>query len=45
MQATFDDGLWKVRKRSGQFLFIHPLIPTWNQDIKPKTWKDLDKII
>ena len=33
MQATPDDGLWRIRKRSGQFWEIHPPIPTWNQDI------------
>ena len=29
-QATPDDGLWRVRKRSGQFWEIHLPIPTWN---------------
>ena len=44
MQATPDDGVWNVRKRSGQFCFIPPPIPTRIQDTK-ETWKDLDKII
>ena len=44
MQATTDDGLWKVRKRFGQFWLNNPPIPTWNQDTYQKTWKDL-KII
>ena len=38
MQATPDDGLWKVRKLSGP-------IQTWNQDIYLESWKDLNKII
>ena len=32
MQATPDDGLWKVWKRTGEFWSIHPRIPTWNQN-------------
>ena len=39
------DGLWKVRKCSGQFWQIYPPIPTWNQDTYQETWKDIDKII
>ena len=45
MQATEDDSLWRVRKRSGQFLKIHPPIATWNQDTLHKTRKDLNQII
>ena len=45
MQATPDDDLYKVRKRSGQFWKIHPPIPTWNQDTYQETWKDLSEII
>ena len=45
MQATPDDGLWKVLKRSGQFWYIHPPISTWNYDTYQETWKDLNKII
>ena len=45
MQATPDDGRWKVRKPSGQFWYIHPPIPIWNQDAYQETWKDLPKII
>ena len=41
MQAIPDDGLWKVRKRSERFCYIHP---TWNQDTYQETWKDLNKI-
>ena len=44
MQATADDGLWKARKRSGQF-WIHQLIPTWNQDTYHETWKAINNII
>ena len=44
MQATLDDGIWKVQKRSGQFWEIHSPIPTWNQDTY-ETWKNLNKII
>ena len=45
MQATPDDGLWKVRKRLEQFWNIHPLILTWNQDTYQETWNNLNKII
>ena len=45
MQATPDDGQWKVRKRSEKFLQIHPPIPIWNQDTYQETWKGLNKII
>ena len=47
MQATPDDGLWKVWKRSEQFFFflINSPIPTWNQDTYQETWKDLNEII
>ena len=45
MQTTPDDGLWKVRKRLGQFWLIHPPIPNWNQNTYQETWKDLNKII
>ena len=45
MQATTDDGLWKVRKHSRQFWLIHPPISAWNQDTYQETWKDLHKII
>ena len=45
MQATPDDGLWKVRKRSRKVGQIPPPIPTWNQDTYQETWKDPDKIL
>ena len=45
MQTTTNDGLWKVRKFSGQFWYIHPPIPTSNQDTYQKTWKDPNNII
>ena len=45
MQATPDDGLWKVRKHSGQFWLIHPPFETWNQDTYQETLKDPNKII
>ena len=45
MQTTPDDGLWKIRKRSGQFWQIHPLIRAWNIGTYDETWKDLNKII
>ena len=41
MQATPDDGLWKVRNRLRQFWKIHQPIPTWNQDTYQETWKGL----
>ena len=37
MQATPDDGLWKVQKYSRQFWKINPPIPTWNQDTYQET--------
>ena len=40
MQATPDDGIWRVRKRTRQFWKIQPLIPTWNQDSYQETRKD-----
>ena len=39
MQATLDDGLWMVRRRSRQFCLIHSPIPNWNQDTYQETWK------
>ena len=45
MQATSDDGLWKILKCSGQFWLIYPPTPTWNQDTYQETWKDLKQII
>ena len=45
MQVTPDDGLWKFRKRLGEFWKIHTPIPTWKQDTSQETWKDLNKII
>ena len=45
MQATSADGLWKVQKHFGQFWYVNPPIPTWNQDTYQETWKDLNKII
>ena len=44
MQETPDDGLWMVQKRLGQFWFIHPQIPNWNQDTYQEIWKDLNII-
>ena len=45
MQGTADGGLWKVRKRSGQFWWIHLPIQTWNEETYQETWKDHNKII
>ena len=45
MQATSDDGQWKVRKHSGQFWYTHPPIKTWNQDTYQEIWTDLNKTI
>ena len=42
MQATPNDGQWKVRKYTGQFWQIHPSIPTWNEDTYQESWKDLN---
>ena len=42
MQATPDDGLWRVWNRSGQIWEIYPPIPTWNQDTYQETRKDLN---
>ena len=39
-QATPDDGLWSIRKRSAQFWEIHLSISTWNLDTYLKTRKD-----
>ena len=41
-QVTPDDGLWRVRKCTGQFCEIHLPIPTWNKDTYLETWKDLE---
>ena len=45
MQVSPDDGLYKIRKFSGQFWKIYPPIPAWNQDIYQETWKALNRII
>ena len=45
MQTTPDNGLWKVRKSSGQFWYIHLPISTENKDTSQETWKDPNKNI
>ena len=45
LSSAENNGLWKVRKRSGQFWLIQPTIPTWNQNTCQGNLKDPNNII